>query len=52
MYVIQKKSHMFEYFKILNMYNYLHINHNIKFVQFLFELMKIEFRMKFVRTYE
>jgi len=51
MYVIKKNSHMFKYL-ILNMYNIIHINHNIEFVQSLFELMKIEFRMKFVQTYE
>jgi hypothetical protein len=39
-------------FKILNMCNIIHINHNMKFMWLLFELMKIEFHMKFVLTYE
>jgi hypothetical protein len=43
---------MFEYLRYWICTIIIHINHNIEFVQFLFELMKIEFRMKFVQTYE
>jgi hypothetical protein len=32
--------------------NIVHINHNMGFMQFLYEPMKIEFHTKFVLTYE
>jgi hypothetical protein len=39
-------------FKILNMYNIIHINHNTEFVQFLYEPIKLDkFVMKFLLAF-
>jgi hypothetical protein len=44
--------HSFEYLRYWIHVNIVHINHSTEFMWFLYEHMKIKFRMKFVQTYE
>jgi hypothetical protein len=48
----KKMCYPFEYLKYWTHTNIIHINHSTKFIQFLYELMKIGFHMEFVQTYE
>jgi hypothetical protein len=48
----KKMSHLCKYLKYWIRVNIIHINHNTKFMWFLYKPMKIRFRMKFVQTYE
>jgi hypothetical protein len=47
-----KMSHSFDYLRYWIQTNIIHLNNNMKFVQFLYELMKFEICTKFVWTYE
>jgi hypothetical protein len=52
MYVIQKQCLIHLNIKILNTYNFFHINHNIEFMEFLYKLMKNKFHTKLLHMYE
>jgi hypothetical protein len=45
----KKMCHLLEYLKYWTHTNINHINHNTKFIQFLYELMKIGFHMEFYK---
>jgi hypothetical protein len=45
-------SHLLEYLKYLIQTNIVHFNHNMIFIQFMYEPMKIKICMEFVQTYE
>ncbi len=49
---LETMSHPFEYLRYSIHINIIHINHSMKFVQFLYEFMKAKFRTKFIITYE
>jgi len=41
--------HLFEYLRYWACTNIVHINHNTKFMWFLYELIKVGFCMKFIQ---
>ncbi len=49
---LKKMFHSFEYLRYGTHTNIIYFNHNIKFMQILYELMKFEIHTKFVGTYE
>jgi len=48
----KKKFHLFEYLRYWIHINVVHINHNMKFMWFLYKPMETKFHIKFVQTYE
>jgi len=44
--------HLFEYLKYWIHTNIIHFNHNMVFIRFMYEPMKIKICMEFVQTYE
>jgi len=44
-------SHQFEYLKYWIHTNIIHLNHNMVFIRFMYEPMKIKICMEFVQTY-